>query len=94
MEQSDLILVNKSDGDLLPAARRTATEYTSALKFMRQKTKFWKPKVSFVKGLNIDVIKRVLTFVRASCSAKLQLTVVQLFREQTGGNSRQGIQLP
>ena len=45
IEMSDLILVNKSDGDLLPAARRTATEYTSALKFMRAKTRLWKPQV-------------------------------------------------
>ena len=45
VEQSDLIFVNKSDGDLVPAARRTATEYTSALKFMRPKSKIWKPKV-------------------------------------------------
>lgn len=29
----------------MPAARRTAMEYTSALKFMRQKAKFWKPQV-------------------------------------------------
>ena len=46
VEQTDLILVNKSDGDLLPAARRTASEYTSALKFMRPKSKFWRPQVS------------------------------------------------
>ncbi len=52
VEQSDLIFVNKSDGDLIPAARRTATEYTSALKFMRPKSKIWKPKVPSTSQTN------------------------------------------
>lgn len=50
VEQSDLILVNKADGDLLPAARRTASEYTSALKFMRPKSKLWKPQVKLLSS--------------------------------------------
>ena len=45
VEVADLVVVNKSDGDLVPAARRIQMEYISALKFMRQKTKSWKPKV-------------------------------------------------
>lgn len=54
VEQSDLIFVNKSDGDLIPAARRTATEYTSALKFMRPKSKIWKPKVMLLSARTGD----------------------------------------
>ena len=45
VEQSDLIIVNKCDGDLVPAARRIKGEYMSALKFMRPKTRYWRPKV-------------------------------------------------
>ena len=45
VEVSDLVVVNKSDGDLEPAARRIQAEYISALKFMRQRSKMWKPKV-------------------------------------------------
>ena len=54
---SDLILVNKSDGDLLASARRTASDYTSALKFIRPKLKIWKPRVCLVSsklGTGID----------------------------------------
>lgn len=43
----DIILVNKADGDLLPAARRAQMEYTSALKLLHPKTFSWIPKVSF-----------------------------------------------
>ena len=46
VEVSDIIVVNKSDGDLEPAARRIQSEYTSAFKFMRQRSHVWKPKVS------------------------------------------------
>ncbi|MEL7460793.1 MAG: methylmalonyl Co-A mutase-associated GTPase MeaB [Pseudomonadota bacterium] len=35
MEIADLILVNKADGDLEPAARRTAADYAGALRLMR-----------------------------------------------------------
>ena len=47
---SDLILVNKSDGDLLVSARRTASDYTSALKFIRPRLKIWKPRVCLVSS--------------------------------------------
>ncbi len=35
MEIADLILVNKADGDLKPAATRTCADYTQALRLMR-----------------------------------------------------------
>jgi len=54
VEQSDLIIVNKADGALLPAARRTAYEYTSALKFMRPRSKIWRPKVKLCSSLTGD----------------------------------------
>ena len=47
---SDIIFINKSDGDLLSAARRTASDYTSALKFMRPRYKNWKPRVVLVSS--------------------------------------------
>ena len=45
VEVSDLIVVNKADGDLLPAARRIKGEYVSAVKLSRSKSKHWKTKV-------------------------------------------------
>mmetsp|Transcript_6843 Transcript_6843/g.15615 ORF Transcript_6843/g.15615 Transcript_6843/m.15615 type:complete len:410 (-) Transcript_6843:1253-2482(-) len=38
MEVSDLIVVNKADGNLLPAARTTAADYKAATKFLRPPT--------------------------------------------------------
>lgn len=47
VERTDLILVNKADGELLIPARRVRGEYTSAIKLMRQRSSLWKPKVEF-----------------------------------------------
>jgi LAO/AO transport system kinase len=37
MEIADLILVNKADGDMLPAARRTCSDYSGALRLLRRR---------------------------------------------------------
>ncbi|MDQ2095710.1 methylmalonyl Co-A mutase-associated GTPase MeaB [Rhodalgimonas zhirmunskyi] len=37
MEMADLILVNKADGDLKPAATRTCADYAGALKLLRKR---------------------------------------------------------
>ncbi|KAG7170735.1 Methylmalonic aciduria type A protein-like 1 [Homarus americanus] len=57
MEMSDLIVVNKSDGDLIPAARRMQYEYISALKYIRPKSKHWSipvKRISSLTGEGID----------------------------------------
>lgn len=46
VEMADLIAVTKADGDHLPECRRMAAEYTSALKFMKPRSRLWRPKVS------------------------------------------------
>ncbi|CAG5119901.1 unnamed protein product [Candidula unifasciata] len=51
VEVADLVIVNKSDGDLMPAARRIQSEYISALKFMRPRWKVWKPKVTRISSI-------------------------------------------
>jgi len=45
-----MVVVNKSDGDLVPAARRIQMEYMSAIKYMRQRSLVWKPQVSVLLG--------------------------------------------
>jgi len=45
VEQCDAVVINKCDGDLIPAANRVAAEYTSALKFMTPKSKHWRTKI-------------------------------------------------
>lgn len=37
MEMADMILVNKADGDLAPAARRTVADYAGALRLLRKR---------------------------------------------------------
>ena len=59
VEQSDLVVVNKCDGDLAPAARRIKSEYTSALKYMRRKSPLWKPKVKMMSSLTGDGMEDV-----------------------------------
>ncbi|WAR00830.1 MMAA-like protein, partial [Mya arenaria] len=43
VEVADIVIVNKSDGDLVPAARRIQMEYVSAVKYMRYRSSVWKP---------------------------------------------------
>jgi len=59
VEQSDLIVVTKYDGDLVPAARRIAMEYTSALKYMRPRSKLWKPKVKLCSARTGEGLEKV-----------------------------------
>jgi len=51
VEQSDLIVVNKCDGDLEAAARRVGYEYMSALKYLRPLSPLWKPQVKLCSSL-------------------------------------------
>lgn len=45
VEQSDLLIVTKADGELEQKARLTQLEYVSALKYMRPRAPEWRPKV-------------------------------------------------
>jgi len=45
MEVSDMLIVNKADGNLLPAARSTAVDYRGATQFIRPRTPGWKTPV-------------------------------------------------
>lgn len=43
---ADLVVITKSDGDLVVPARRIQAEYVSALKLLRRRSEAWRPKVS------------------------------------------------
>ncbi|VDN15543.1 unnamed protein product [Dibothriocephalus latus] len=45
VEMADLVVINKADGDLLPAARRIAMEYSSGLHYITPRRKKWRAKV-------------------------------------------------
>ncbi|XP_018591202.2 methylmalonic aciduria type A protein, mitochondrial [Scleropages formosus] len=50
IERADMVVVTKADGELLVPARRMQTEYTSALKLLRRRSKTWNPKVMRVSS--------------------------------------------
>jgi len=52
MELADIVVINKADGDLIPVARRAASEYRGAISLMRPKSKNWGPKVLMTSALN------------------------------------------
>ncbi|KAL3879049.1 hypothetical protein ACJMK2_031363 [Sinanodonta woodiana] len=56
IEVADVVVVNKSDGDLVAAARRIQTEYVSALKYMRPRSRVWKPQVLRISSLTKEGI--------------------------------------
>jgi len=51
VELADLLLVNKADGELAPAARRIATDYRSALTLLRPPSPAWTPEVALCSAL-------------------------------------------
>lgn len=59
MELADLLVVNKADGELLPAAQRTAAEYHNALGLMHPPTAAWFPPVLQVSALTGDGVAAV-----------------------------------
>ena len=63
MELADLVLVNKSDGDQLAVASRTAADYQTALQFLHSRSLNWKAKVqtmSALTGQDIDLVWQLI----------------------------------
>lgn len=59
MEMADIILVNKADGDLKPAAMRTCADYAGALRLLRKRPQDPEgfPKAMTVSALHEDGLK-------------------------------------
>ncbi len=51
MELADLVLINKADGELLPAARRAQADYQAALQLLRPASPAWTPEVMTCSAL-------------------------------------------
>ena len=59
VELADLILVNKADGDLAPAAHRTVGDYANALRLLRPRLPGWQARVqacSALSGIGVDAV--------------------------------------
>jgi len=59
VELADLALINKADGDLLPAARRAQAEYQSAFRMLRPAAAGWIVPVLLVSALEGSGLKDV-----------------------------------
>lgn len=70
MELADLLIVNKADGDLAPAAERTASDYAHALRLMQPLHADWQPSVvkcSALKGEGMAAVwDKVAAFRKAT----------------------------
>ena len=66
MEIADLIVVNKADGDLLSAAKRTQTDYSSALGLLKVREEDMEgfPKVSLVSSISGEGLDTVWILIR------------------------------
>lgn len=65
MELADLILVNKADGELLPAARRAAADYRLALGLLQPRSKNWRVPVQLCSAITGAGIAQVWETVGA-----------------------------
>ncbi|MCC5953301.1 MAG: methylmalonyl Co-A mutase-associated GTPase MeaB [Acidimicrobiia bacterium] len=71
MELADLVVVNKADGDLAPAAQRTAADYRNALHLLRPRWRGWTPETLTCSAVEDTGIAEVWDAVER-CSAALQ----------------------
>ena len=72
MELADLVVVNKADGDLAPAAGRTAGDYANALHLMRPKWPGWTARAlrcSAISRTGIDEVWDAITEFRSIVEA-------------------------
>ncbi len=67
MEIADMILVNKADGDLLPAATRTCADYAGALRLLRKRSSDPEgfPKAMLVSAITSDGLDAAWDEMRA-----------------------------
>ena len=56
MEMADIILVNKADGDLKPAATRTCADYSGALKLLRKRPQ---DPPGFPKAMLVSAVEQI-----------------------------------
>ncbi|XP_059120284.1 methylmalonic aciduria type A protein, mitochondrial isoform X2 [Peromyscus eremicus] len=64
VEMADLVVITKSDGDLVVPACRIQAEYVSALKLLRRRSEVWRPKVLRVSARTGEGISEVWDAMR------------------------------
>jgi len=76
MEMADLILVNKADGDLLPAAIRTCADYSGALRLLRKRSQ---DPEGFPKAMTVSAVEG-----RGLTDAWSEIETLTRWRRDTG----------
>ncbi|CAF3397976.1 unnamed protein product [Rotaria sp. Silwood1] len=71
MELVDLVIITKADGELMPEVRRLQTDWSSALRLMRRRSPYWKPRV-------ISVSSRTNTGIDKSWEQMLQFETAMI----------------
>ena len=69
VELTDLILINKADGELLPAARLARADYQAALQLLRPASPVWTPEVLTCSALHGEGIAEVWQAIRRQRTA-------------------------
>jgi len=69
MELADLVIVNKADGDLAPAAGRTRADYASAVHLLRPKWHAWATEVLAISAITGTGVDDVWTAIQRFCAA-------------------------
>ncbi len=64
VELADLILVNKADGDMKPAAERSVTDYRNALEFLHPRNAHWQVSVESYSALEESGIVEIWDIVQ------------------------------
>ena len=86
VELADMIVVNKADGDMANAARRSAADYRGALGFLHPRHADWKVPVetcSAIEGTGIDDIWQTVERFREMMTANGSFTATRAAQAKT-----------
>jgi LAO/AO transport system kinase len=82
VELADLVIVNKADGDLLPAAERANRDYTAALNLLRVRSENWQPKTIMCSSINGSGISEIWDEVEAFEQAMAPTNALKTYRKK------------
>jgi LAO/AO transport system kinase len=82
VELADLVIVNKADGELLPAAERASRDYGAALRLLREQSENWQPKILLCSSVRGSGISEIWELVEAFREAKVSTDELNALRKQ------------
>lgn len=68
VELADIVAITKCDQNLVQEARRVKSDYLSASKFLRKKSKYWSPRVIYFQNLILnDIFEHISNKLNSIC---------------------------